>query len=182
MKFLLALGLSIAAAVATPALAAVAVFSGDTTGGLTYNRPLSGVPPQGLSNVGTAVRYKVTDFTVDVSGNYTLVDSAIYDAYLGVYSNAFNPGSPLVNALAYNDDGGPGSDAQITSLGLLSGVSYFAVSSGFANTDFGRFTLTITGPGLASGGAVPEPATWALMIGGFGLTGAMLRRREAVRA
>ncbi|MFN9848492.1 MAG: PEPxxWA-CTERM sorting domain-containing protein [Alphaproteobacteria bacterium] len=31
-------------------------------------------------------------------------------------------------------------------------------------------------------GAIPEPGTWALMIGGFGLAGAMLRRRRAVIA
>jgi len=29
-----------------------------------------------------------------------------------------------------------------------------------------------------AGGAVPEPASWALLIGGFGLTGAALRRRR----
>ena len=27
-------------------------------------------------------------------------------------------------------------------------------------------------------GGVPEPASWALMIGGFGLAGATLRRRR----
>jgi hypothetical protein len=31
-------------------------------------------------------------------------------------------------------------------------------------------------------GAVPEPATWALMIGGFGMAGATLRRRRALSA
>jgi hypothetical protein len=33
-----------------------------------------------------------------------------------------------------------------------------------------------------NGGAAPEPAAWALMIGGFGLAGAGLRRRKAVAA
>ena len=40
------------------------------------------------------------------------------------------------------------------------------------------FTFTLT-PGNANGG-VPEPASWALMIGGFGLAGAALRRRRSV--
>jgi hypothetical protein len=33
-----------------------------------------------------------------------------------------------------------------------------------------------------SSGAVPEPATWAMMIAGFGLAGASLRRRRALAA
>jgi hypothetical protein len=32
------------------------------------------------------------------------------------------------------------------------------------------------------GGVVPEPASWALMIAGFGLTGVALRRRQSGRA
>lgn len=36
--------------------------------------------------------------------------------------------------------------------------------------------------GAGGGGAVPEPSTWAVMILGFGLAGAALRRRTAVRA
>lgn len=35
---------------------------------------------------------------------------------------------------------------------------------------------------LTADAAVPEPATWVLMIGGFGLAGAALRRRRAVAA
>ncbi len=35
---------------------------------------------------------------------------------------------------------------------------------------------------MASDGAVPEPATWALMIAGFGLVGTTLRRRAAAKA
>jgi hypothetical protein len=36
--------------------------------------------------------------------------------------------------------------------------------------------------GGGGGGGVPEPSTWALMISGFGLAGAMLRRRRATLA
>lgn len=41
----------------------------------------------------------------------------------------------------------------------------------------GKFTLSNVG---AAVGAVPEPATWGMMIMGFGLTGATLRRRRTV--
>ena len=40
------------------------------------------------------------------------------------------------------------------------------------------FTDEVRFDGAAAG--VPEPASWALMIGGFGLAGAALRRRRAV--
>jgi hypothetical protein len=64
-------------------------------------------------------------------------------------------------------------------------VSYFAVSSGFDNTDFGAFRLDINGPGnilpIGGGnpGGVPEPATWAMLIFGFAGIGAVLRRRRS---
>ena len=38
------------------------------------------------------------------------------------------------------------------------------------------------GPGPVGAAAVPEPATWAMMIAGFGMVGALLRRRTGLIA
>jgi len=52
----------------------------------------------------------------------------------------------------------------------LVGVEVSSSGNTFEISDFGASTV------------VPEPATWALMITGFGAAGAMLRRRRAVTA
>lgn len=51
--------------------------------------------------------------------------------------------------------------------------------NGTTNTDFiGLDNVSVSGPSAIPPGAVPEPASWAMMIAGFGLTGAALRRRR----
>lgn len=60
-----------------------------------------------------------------------------------------------------------------------------SATSGEASSGFVDFVRIADGGGfteVGGGGAVPEPATWALMIGGFGGAGAMLRRRRASAA
>lgn len=50
-------------------------------------------------------------------------------------------------------------------------IAYMTMSNGYVGArDFSTLV----------GGAVPEPATWALMISGFGMVGATLRRRKTV--
>ena len=51
------------------------------------------------------------------------------------------------------------------------------ISNNCANgSDFGSHGFS--GSSDLGGGAIPEPSAWALMLGGFGLTGAALRRRR----
>ena len=65
--------------------------------------------------------------------------------------------------------------------------SHYGVTSsngigGFSFTGGASVNTSIDNIVVNSGASVPEPATWALMIGGFGLAGAALRRRQMVAA
>ena len=59
------------------------------------------------------------------------------------------------------------------------GLGYRIARTGGASVDFFSVGGDGDGPGdLQPTGAVPEPASWAMLIAGFGLTGATLRRRR----
>lgn len=59
--------------------------------------------------------------------------------------------------------------------GVVSDTPFTTVS--FISYDVDRFAIDNVVFATAETGAVPEPATWAIMIAGFGLAGATLRRR-----
>ena len=91
-------------------------------------------------------------------------------------------------SVAGGDSGGPsfinGKLALVTSYGLSFGAGFGDITPGLQSS-FGEFNgfvpVGIHRDFIA--GAVPEPASWAMLIIGFGLTGAaMRRRRQAVVA
>ena len=157
------------------------VLLGDTTGGATWNRPINSGPQ--ISLQGAAVPYQVTSFTVDTDGSYLFTNTVLtarYDNYSFIYVNSFDPGAQLVNLLVGNDDF-PNPQISGFNQALTSGTSYFFVASGFDNNDFGQYSLVVSGQGTATFNniaAVPEPATWAMMLVGFGGMGVVLRRRR----
>ncbi|MBL8771226.1 MAG: PEPxxWA-CTERM sorting domain-containing protein [Phenylobacterium sp.] len=89
--------------------------------------------------------------------------------------------------VAGGDSGGPGfvggKLASINSYGLTFGTGFGDIRAGL-NSSFGEYSgyvpIYIHTDWIA--GVVPEPSTWALMIGGFGLAGSALRRRRPALA
>jgi hypothetical protein len=67
-------------------------------------------------------------------------------------------------------------------------ISFVATDAGTIAVHFRSYSADGVGPLLdnvnldITGGSVPEPASWALMITGFGLAGATLRRRRSMVA
>ncbi|QQV78393.1 PEP-CTERM sorting domain-containing protein [Sphingomonas aliaeris] len=163
-------------AAAIPASAAV-VYSvtGDTSGGPVYNRPIADTPPTQISGTGTSVAYNTFLFSPIATGSYTFLltsTNTAYDPFLVLYASPFNPALPLTNVIAANDDLQGSLALSGFTQTLLAGTVYTAVITGFNNFDFGTYQLTIS-----NAAAVPEPATWGMMLAGFGMVGFGMRRR-----
>jgi hypothetical protein len=78
--------------------------------------------------------------------------------------------------LAPNVGTGPGGDAQVSFSAVLPGTYVIAVGDHSVNiTPSGDLSYQITA-------AIPEPETYALMLAGLGLVGAMAARRRQGRA
>ena len=116
-------------------------------------------------------------------GVYTL-----WDALIGAGGFSIGAGQNVILG-ATNGDNFDGSDIGLVTQDItisLNGVAHHFQDSNSILLGFPTFDETIPWTEIGAvrfeGGGVPEPASWALMIAGFGLAGASLRRRRAVVA
>jgi hypothetical protein len=173
MNFQKTLLAAAAALVTVSSHATLATYTGDTTGGPTFNRPLEDLTA--LSGLGTAVSYDVVPIIVSLSGTYSFVTTGVFDTFTLLYSPSFDPATPLNNALVASDDL-LGFNVSGFTQTLTAGTTYFHVVTGFGNANFGAFSVTIGGPGVIT--VVPEPSTYAMMGLGLLAVGGLIARRR----
>jgi len=157
-----------------PAQADIVTWTGDTTGGPSFDRPF--VDFSDLSPNGAGAIYDTIEISVTEDGEYSFTMHGVgFDTFLLLYETAFNPADPLVNGVAANDD-----LASLRTSGfaadLVAGTEYFVVVTGFSSVDAGAYSLTISGEGAIS--AVPEPSTWLMLAIGLG---ALVHARRTTR-
>ncbi len=173
-------GITLLCGVVAAAQADTFDYSGDTTGAPVFNRPIT---PDLLSSIGTAVHYDMLSFSVDVAGVYSFVSqSDVFDVYTLLYANSFTPAASTSNLINVNDDvNGEASVSGFLSY-LDANTPYVFVTTGFQNSDFGKFNATVSGEGHILTGPVtapvPEPATYGMLLAGLGLLG-VLRKRHS---
>ena len=154
--------------------------------GLTLNFPITG----GELDAGLAgnIRHDGSGLTLSNGTNTIGLGNFVIDTVTStLFGDASLNGTTLGTALPlFTFNLGSVSVAQLTDL-TNPALALFITSttSGALTTAFGLGDTTGVTIGFAatapSVGAVPEPATWLLMIGGFGLTGIAVRRRARIR-
>jgi hypothetical protein len=122
--------------------------------------------------------------------NMTYPDGTFTQVFSGKLSTLLNGRLDIALQTAFNYDPTAGNLVlTVKDFDLGSGGSLFLDSDknvGLTNMhinynyDFNQGL--VTGFNDAVGGGVPEPATWAMMIAGFGLVGAAMRRKQAALA
>ncbi len=158
--------------------ATLALVDADDGGGGNFANEPSPNTIMFFLDANEAVLNVTNGFTTGFSFWYTSSTAASVTVYDGLNATGNVLGVINLDAQHTNNCSGDpsGTFCNWTPIGVtFAGTAYSIDFGGTANqTGYDNITFGSDRPG---GGEVPEPATWAMMILGFGLVGASLRRR-----
>ncbi len=164
----------------------IASISGDYSVGGTYSFWSSVSASTGVNELDASLGgsfYKACSL-IGYGGTAGDCGSGSYVLPLNFVSgSAYANGSGLdfISAISLSADANAGP----VNLGYYIGTAFAYIDPviNFANgIDPSQFSLSVGTPPNAVMAAVPEPANWAMMIAGFGLVGAVSRRRRTMAA
>lgn len=145
---------------------------------INYYDPANGFVPAGFGNssgqpvtIGGGIEFGFQDGanrdTADFSNTQLLIRDEVFSGAAPWVQTFTLVGGPAFSSLTLV------SDSFVP--GLTWSVNAGTIQINWAGTNGANDFRALFDVGV--GPAVPEPATWALMIGGFGLAGAAMRRR-----
>lgn len=157
------------------------VSYGSSTGSpLITNSYLTSTSPNGLGRTGVGFFLASDSATFNFASAITAfaIDVNTFAVTPGSYQVTLNTGDTANSIYESFPGNTTGQFIGLTSTTAFTGVTLRA-TTGFSYT---LDTLIYGSSAPVQAAAVPEPATWAMMVGGFGLAGgAMRRRRSTVR-
>lgn len=143
--------------------------------------------------VGTHAAYFVADASTETLSQDVFLDVGVYTIGFSVYipRNGFNNSgnASFVGKVAGQtlasfdvDSSAPGVWKSYSGIANITTAGVYTTAFEFSSGPRPAGDFVIDRAYIVAGDAVPEPATWGLMILGFGGAGAMLRRRRMVAA
>jgi hypothetical protein len=134
-------------------------------------------PPFALCGINSS---NVCDLVTNVDGRIVQLGTTSQGvtSYLQILAGSAAPGALTlsafdINGLLLETAVGAGSTGPFTISRATADIAFFSIGG---SDTFGVQSVSLETPILS--GAVPEPATWAMMIGGFGMVGGAMRRRR----
>lgn len=145
-----------------------------------YDAPLAGVSLSQQIQTVAGAEYQLTFEAGNFGPGLTPGPQAVYAEINGVSTQVFGGRGNDINAFM-----------QLKTIDFVGAGGFMTIAFSAAGGDTRSNDLfldnisvvqTRDAPPPVGGVAVPEPATWALMLSGFGLAGAGLRRRRSLAA
>lgn len=158
------------------------------TDGVFYDQSYSGTYyGAGIGSPVISVSVTINGITKKIIGDYYGLAVTKLLSVHHVGQHYFNDGNTEINTYVQNIANAAGAASLDQNVSPVAqslpgyGSVYFYGANASGVFESARADLTADGT-YSVGNPVPEPAAWALMIAGFGLVGAALRRRERLAA